>query len=93
MERFLIEVPHEAEQQTCIKAVKIFMETGSYFMTHADYGSEDNERKAWIIVELEDKATAWAVVPPAYRAQAKIIKLTTYTFSDLQEVMERHGNG
>ena len=93
MERFLIEVPHEAEEQACIQAVKIFMETGSHFMTHADYSCEDNEHKAWMIVELEDKATARAVLPPAYRARAKIIKLTTYTFNDLQEIMERHGNG
>ena len=92
MQRFLIEVPHEPGQQGCIKAAKIFMESGSHFMTHADYGCEDNEHKAWMIVELEDKATARALLPPAYRAQAKIVKLITYTFNDLQEIMEHHGD-
>ncbi len=89
MENFLIEVPHD--RKDCAQAAKIFMESGSHFMTHADYGCEDNEHKAWMIVELEDKATARAVLSPAYRAQEKVIKFTTYTFSDLQEVIERHG--
>ena len=91
MERFLIEVPHEPGEQACAKAVKIFMETGSHFMTHADYGCEDDEHKAWMIVELEDRASALAVLPPAYRTQAKIIKLNTYAFNSLQEIVERHG--
>ncbi len=86
MERFLIGVPHESED--CALAVKIFMESGSHFMTHADYGCEDNEHKAWMIVELEDKATARAVLPPAYRAQAKLVKLITPTFKDLQEFIK-----
>ena len=98
MERFLIEVPHEPED--CALAIKIFMESGSHFMTHADYGCEDGEHKAWMIVELDDKAAARAVLPPAYRAQAKIVKLITPTFKDLQdaikdpdETIKRHFNG
>ena len=87
MERFLIEVPHEAKD--CAQAAKILMESGSHFMTHADYGCEDNEHKAWMIVELEDKAAARAVLPPAYRAQAKIVKLNTHSFKDVSEGMER----
>ena len=69
-------------------------------MTHADYGCEDGEHKAWMIVELDDKAAARAVLPPAYRAQAKIVKLITPTFKDLQdaikdpdEAIKRHLNG
>ena len=98
MARYLIEVPHEPED--CALAVKIFMESGSHFTTHADYGCEDGEHKAWMIVELDDKAAARAVLPPAYRAQAKIVKLITPTFEDLQEAikdphaaMKRHGGG
>ena len=40
------------------------------------------------------------MLPPAYRAQAKIVKLITPTFEDLQEAikdphaaMKRHGGG
>ena len=98
MARFLIEVPHEPED--CALAVKIFMESGSHFTTHADYGCEDGEHKAWMIVELDDKAAARAVLPPAYRAQAKIVKLAIYSFKDahkaredMSEGVERHFNG
>ena len=98
MERFLIEVPHEPED--CAMAMKIFMESGSHFTARADYGCEDGEHKAWMIVELDDRATARGVLPPAYRAKAKIVKLITPTFKDLQEAikdpdaaMKRHGGG
>ena len=98
MERFLIEVPHDAGD--CALAMKIFMESGSHFTANADYGCEDGEHKAWMIVELDDRATARGVLPPAYRAKAKIVKLTTPTYKDLQEAikdpdeaMKRHGGG
>ena len=98
MENFLIEVPHD--QKDCAQAAKIFMESGSHFMTHAYYGCEDGEHKAWMIVELDDKAAARAVLPPAYRAQAKIVKLAIYSFKDahkgvedMQEGIQRHFNG
>ena len=90
MEKYLIEVPHEENEQSCVQAVKVFMESGSHFMTHADYGCEDNEHKAWMIVELDNKEMARSLLPPAYRAQAKIVKLTTYDFGDLHEGMESH---
>ena len=95
MARFLIEVPHD--RNDCAQAAKIFMESGSHFMTHADYGCEDGEHKAWMIVELDDRAAARGVLPPAYRAQAKIVKLANYSFKDahkgiedMPEGIERH---
>ncbi len=39
MERFLIEVPHGPKD--CAQAAKIFMESGSHFMTHANYGYDE----------------------------------------------------
>jgi hypothetical protein len=38
MARFLIEVPHKAEPVACTRAVQIFLNTGSHFLTHADWG-------------------------------------------------------
>ena len=96
MDRFLIEVPHD--RKDCAQAMKIFMESGSHFMTHADYGCEDGVHKAWMIVELDDKAAARAVLPPAYRAQATIVKLANYSdvlrgIEDMHEGIERHFSG
>ena len=35
MERYLIEIPHEAEVQACARAVRIFLASGSHVLTHA----------------------------------------------------------
>ena len=55
MQKFLIEVPHEAETRACALAVKILLESGSHFITHADFGCHDGDHRAWMIMEFEDK--------------------------------------
>jgi len=55
MKRFLIEVPHSADKGSCDEAIQVFLQTGSHFLTHADWGCQDGEHKAWIIVEVEKK--------------------------------------
>ena len=41
MTRYLIEVPHEGTKQACDQAIRVFMETGSHFVTNADWGCSD----------------------------------------------------
>ncbi len=91
MARFLIEVPHDNKKDACERAIKIFMQTGSHYMTHADWGCHDGEHKAWIVVELESKDEARAILPPIYRQEAKIISLTKFTMNDRETIMEQHG--
>ena len=90
MARFLIEVPHEAEPTACARAVKVFLETGSHFLTNADWGCLDGEHKAWIIVELDSKEEARALLPPAYRPEAKIVKLNKFTMEEIDEMIRHH---
>jgi hypothetical protein len=66
MERFLIEVPHEAEPEACIRAVKAFLNTGSHFLSNADWGCYDGDHKAWMILELDSKKEALSVIPGEY---------------------------
>jgi hypothetical protein len=63
MARFLLEVPHEAV--ACARAAQIFLNAGSHFLTHADWGCTDGEHKAWIIAEVENKDEARSILPPA----------------------------
>src|SRR5215470_16584439 len=58
MAKFLIEVPHEAETIACARAAKVLLETGSHFLTHADFGCCDGVHKAWIIVDVDSKEEA-----------------------------------
>jgi hypothetical protein len=90
MSRFLIEVPHEEDVISCIRAVEIFLKTGSHFLTNADWGCFDGEHKAWIIVEVNSKGEALGILPPAYRSQAKIISLNKFSMEEISKIREQH---
>jgi hypothetical protein len=83
MAKFLIEVPHGADKASCDQAIQIFIQTGSHFLTHADWGCLDGEHKAWIIADVPTKDDARMILPPAFRSAAKITRLATFTSKDL----------
>jgi len=90
MNRFLIEVPHDENKLACNRAIELFRRTGSHFLTHADWGCQDGEHKAWIIVELNNKEEAKLILPPVLRSQAKIVVLNKFSIGDMIEVAEKH---
>ena len=47
MSRYLIEVEHKADKWSCDQAIEAFLNTGSHFLTNADWGCMDGEHKAW----------------------------------------------
>jgi hypothetical protein len=89
--RFLIEVPHEPTLQSCIRAVDVFLTSGSHFLSGADWGCKDGEHKAWVVVEVDSKDDARHIVPPAFRAQAKIVQLNSFSIADLEGMRRSHG--
>lgn len=91
MSRFLIEVPHEADTLACAKVVKVFLESGSHFLTHADWGCKDGDHKAWLTVDVDSKDQARAILPPAYRHDARIVQLNHFTIEEIDELMRYHG--
>jgi hypothetical protein len=90
MPKYLIEVPHEADKQACLKAIRIFLETGSHFLTNADWGCGDGEHKAWFAIDVDNREEARNVVPHAYRRDAKITRLSRFTMEDVDEMMSEH---
>jgi hypothetical protein len=90
MARFLIEVPHQANAAACERAVRIFLNTGSHFLSHADWGCLDGVHKAWLIMDLESKEQARNVLPPAYRRQAQIVQLNEFTMEQIDEIARHH---
>jgi len=90
MARFLIEVPHEAEPSACLKAVQVFLRSGSHFLTRADWGCKDGQHKAWIIVDVDTRDEARAIVPPVYRPQAKVVGLNLFTLEEVDELLRHH---
>jgi hypothetical protein len=90
MARFLIEVPHDSEEKECVRVVKVFLSSGSHFLSNADWGCSDGEHKAWIIVEVESKGEATCIVPPAFRSEAKVVELTKFTMEEMDELLRNH---
>jgi hypothetical protein len=90
MARFLIEVPHDAEHVACARVVEIFLKTGSHFLTHADWGCMDGDHKAWIIADVESKEEARCILPPAFRSQARIVRLNYFTMEEIDEILRQH---
>jgi hypothetical protein len=90
MTRFLIEIPHEADPVACARAIHILLKSGSHFLTNADWGCTDGEHMAWIIVEANTKEEVEHVIPPAYRPQAKIVKLNKFKLEDIEELIKHH---
>jgi len=84
MSHFLIEVPHAEGKIACTRAMEIFMATGSHFLANAEWGCEDGEHKAWLIVDLESREQAKQIIPSFYRDRAKITKLFKVTSKDVE---------
>ena len=88
MERYLIEVPHEPDFQACVQAVHVFLMTGSHLLTHADWGCMDGDHCAWFIAEVDSKDEARHLVPPAFRADARVIGLNKFSMEQLGSIMQ-----
>jgi hypothetical protein len=90
MKRFLIEVPHESTAEACNRAIDVFKATGSHFVTNAEWGCHDNEHKAWLLVDVETKQEALAILPPAFRPMAKVTAVEHLSPADLTDTAKDH---
>ena len=87
MPKFLIEVPHDADPEECKRAIRIFLRTGSYFLSHADWGCMDGNHKAWIIIDVDNKDEARGILPPAFRSRASIVGLNKFKMGENEAVL------
>lgn len=90
MARFLLEVPHGPDHVHCDRAARIFLATGSHFITHADFGCDDGVHKAWLTVEVDSREEALRILPPGLRANAKVIQLSKFSLSGLGDLLRSH---
>jgi hypothetical protein len=87
MAKFLIEVPHEADTMACARVVHIFLSTGSHFLAQADWGCADGNHSAWMMVDAESREEARAIVPPPFRAEARIVGLNKFTIEYIDDIL------
>lgn len=77
------EIPHDADEASCKAAYKVFAETGSHYLTHADFGCADGIHNAWFVIEADDHDEARLVAPPAYRNNTRVTKVKQYAMTEL----------
>ncbi len=90
MPKFLIEVPHDSDVVECSRAVQVFLSTGSHFLTNAEWGCLDGVHSVWMFVDVENKAEAMGIVPPAFRSTARIVGLNRFSLSKIEAFLARH---
>jgi hypothetical protein len=78
MPRFLIEIPHDSDKIACAKVVRSFVSSGSHFLTNADWGCADGDHRAWMVVDMESRQAAQAVIPPGFRPEARVTRLVKF---------------
>lgn len=90
MPKFLIEVPHDSDKHACARAVQAFLNAGSHFVANADWGCRDGDHRAWMTVDVASKEEARGLVPPIYRAQAKVVGLNSFTLREIEGLLREH---
>lgn len=90
MARYFIEVPHEAEKGACARAVQIFLRSGSHFVANADWGCKAGDHRALLIVDLASQEEARNILPPAFRARAKVVELNKFSLQDIEPWLLHH---
>jgi hypothetical protein len=90
MARYLLEVPHPAQAASCTRSARILLESGSHFLTRADFGCGDGVHVAWIVVDVDSRTEARNLIPPAYRKDARVVALSRFSLEELGTLIEYH---
>lgn len=88
--RYLVEVAHEDGAVACARVVDVFLQSGSHFLTHADWGCKDGEHKALMVIEADSREEALHVVPPAFRGRAKVLLLHRFSPAEIGKILRYH---
>lgn len=87
MPRYLIETSHSSEYEGCLRALDAIIVHGSHLITQSEWGCEDGVHCGWLIAEVDSRAEAMQLVPPAYRADTRVVKLRTWSRDEIEEMM------
>ena len=88
MASYLIEIPHSENTVECKQVIKLFVESGSHLLTNAYWGCKSGVHKSWFISDFNNKEEALQVIPPFLRHNARIIELTTFSKTDMQDFVD-----
>ena len=86
MSTFLIESPHTAEE--CLSVMDATQKAKQ--LDKWEWGCMDGVHSAWMIVEVESKAEALGIVPPAFRQETRIVGLNRFSLPKIEAFLARH---
>jgi hypothetical protein len=82
MHRYLVSVPHTAEE--CMQAISDFDEAKQ--LGKFEFGCKDGDHTAYAVVSAKDADAVRAMVPEKQRANAKVVMLSKFTPEQLKEM-------
>jgi len=88
MARYLIEIQHSDDHDGCVKALGALMDYGSHLVTHAEFGCEDGVHCGWLIVDVDNQDDAQQMVPPQYRADARVVRLRNWSLEQIKTMVK-----
>jgi hypothetical protein len=89
MGRFMIQASHTPEE--CLDILDEYVKAGAHYLTHTEWGCDENVHTGWIVVEAESDAEARLMVPPIIRNKALLVRLTTYSPEQIKKFHEKYG--
>ena len=87
MDRYLVESPHDIGEWHKILGQVL----AQGYLTHFDWGCDDDEHCGWAIIEAENRSMALMSVPPLLRGNARAIRLTRMSPKDIKDLKVMHG--
>lgn len=90
MPKFLIQLAHDSDPWACTRVIETFLQTGSHYLKQADWGCLDGEHTAWMLLDADNKEEARGIVPPPYRAAARIVQLNKFTPEEAARLVSLH---
>ncbi|MEJ2086347.1 MAG: hypothetical protein P8Y44_11815 [Acidobacteriota bacterium] len=87
MPKFLIEMRHSSEYEGCVRALDAIVVHGSHIISKAEWGCEDGVHSGWLIADLDSREEAMQLVPPEYRKDTTVVKLRTWSRSEIEAMM------
>jgi hypothetical protein len=86
MARYLVDVPHTAED--CTAELDSVVSFSHELFGRFDWGCKADEHVGWAVVEAQDTATVRSLLPMVMRGKARIVSLNKFTLDDVKSFHE-----
>jgi replicative superfamily II helicase len=85
MEKFLIEIINGGDTASCLRSIQSFLASRTHYVTSAEWGCIEGEKKAWLIIKTSNSDDAMRIIPAAYRETARITRLHKFSGKEIDE--------